>query len=64
MAPKRGEWSSGGSGGGIAGLSFPWTEQFQYSGSRFSDPVARGSIIILGICVFALIIIVMKNTLG
>lgn len=41
----------------MAGLKSPWGDPFQYRGSKFSDPIARGTIIVLGICAFALLVI-------
>ena len=57
MAPRRGGGGGGGDGGGGGGLSSPWGDEVQFYGSKFSDPVARGTIIIQAICAFALLVI-------
>lgn len=61
MAPRRGgggggDGGDGGDGGG-GGLSSPWGDEYQYYGSKFTDPIARGTIIIQAICLFALVVI-------
>lgn len=56
MAPRRGGGGGGGGGGG-SGLKGPWGDEYQFYGSKFTDPIARGTIIIQGICLFALLVI-------
>lgn len=60
MAPKGGTSSgesSGGGGGGGGVSDFLWTAPIYFRGSHFTDPIARGKIILDGIVLFALLAI-------
>lgn len=58
MAPRRGGGGGGGGDdGGGSGLNSPWGDKYQFYGSKFTDPIIRGTIIIQAICVFALVMI-------
>ena len=61
MVPKGGKSSGGsssgdGGGGGISDSL--WTAPIHFRGSHFTDPIARGTIILDGIVLFALLAIV------
>ena len=63
MAPRRGGGGGGGDGGSGTGLNSPWSDEIWFDGSRFSDPLIRGAIIIQGICAFALLVIAVAAAL-